>query len=326
MRVVMAKIVSAGLLGFSEATAHIHSGKLVAFGTETVYGLGGNAVDGEAVARIFRAKGRPSFNPLISHVPQADIAFGLGKPTPLAQMLAAAFWPGPMTLVLEQRENCPISSLATSGLDSIALRVPGSELARAFLQEVSLPVAAPSANRSGRISPTRADHVQDELGAEADIAMILDMGPCVEGLESTVIDARGQKPVILRPGSVTAEMIRDLTGVQLEKAGHDIVSPGQLASHYAPRTPVALNQSTPKENDAWIGFGDAPQGKAHAVFSFSEKGDLIEAAASLYDTLRQADAAGAKRIAIAPIPAEGIGTAINDRLSRAAAGSLALSD
>jgi len=322
----MAETVSAEPSRFSEAAAHIRSGKLVAFGTETVYGLGGNAVDGEAVARIFRAKGRPSFNPLISHVPCADIAFSLGIPTALAEMLASAFWPGPMTLVLEQRENCPVSSLATSGLDSIALRVPGSAPARAFLNEVALPVAAPSANRSGRISPTRADHVQEELGDIADLALILDTGPCEQGLESTVIDARGQKPVILRPGSVTAEMIRDITGVELEKAGGDVLSPGQLASHYAPRTPLVLNQSAPQESDAWIGFGRSENKRAHAVFSFSEKGDLIEAAARLYDTLRKADAAGAERIAIAPIPSGGIGTAINDRLSRAAADTTALSD
>jgi len=326
MRVVMAETVNAEPARFSEAAAHIRSGKLVAFGTETVYGLGGNAVDGEAVARIFRAKGRPSFNPLISHVPEAEIAFSLGVPTGLAETLASAFWPGPMTLVLGQRDNCPVSSLATSGLDSIALRVPGSALAGAFLREVALPVAAPSANRSGRISPTRADHVQEELGDIADLALILDTGACVEGLESTVIDARGQKPVILRPGSVTAEMIRDVTGTDLENAGDDVLSPGQLTSHYAPRTPLVLNQHAPQESDAWIGFGSTEHIRAHAAFTFSEHGDLIEAAACLYDILRQADAAGAERIAIAPIPSGGIGTAINDRLSRAAADTAALSD
>jgi len=326
MRVVMAETVNAEPARFSEAAGYIRSGKLVAFGTETVYGLGGNAVDGEAVARIFRAKGRPSFNPLISHVPEAEIAFSLGVPTALAETLASAFWPGPMTLVLGQRDNCPISSLATCGLDSIALRVPGSPLARAFLREVALPVAAPSANRSGRISPTRADHVEEELGNIADLALILDTGACVEGLESTVIDARGQKPVILRPGSVTAEMIRDVTGTDLEKAGDDVLSPGQLTSHYAPRTPLVLNQHAPQESDAWIGFGSTEHIRAHAVFSFSEQGDLIEAAARLYDILRQADAAGAERIAIAPVPSGGIGTAIIDRLSRAAADTAALSD
>ncbi|XDZ64789.1 L-threonylcarbamoyladenylate synthase [Alphaproteobacteria bacterium LSUCC0684] len=322
----MAEIVRAGPENLGKAAAYLRSGQLVAFGTETVYGLGGNATDGEAVARIFKAKGRPAFNPLISHLPDVEAAFGLGRPTPLAETLAAAFWPGPMTLVLDQREGCPVSPLATSGLDSIALRVPGAAQARAFLHEAAMPVAAPSANRSGRISPTRALHVADELGDAPELALILDTGPCIEGLESTVIDARGNAPVILRPGSVTAEMIKEVTGLEIHAPGEDILSPGQLASHYAPRTPVALNQPEPKETDAWIGFGEHHAGRARAMFSFSETGDLIEAAARLYDILRQADAAGAERIAIAPIPQGGIGTAINDRLARAAADTAPLSD
>jgi len=322
----MAEILPALPENFHRAVAYLRSGQLVAFGTETVYGLGGNATDGEAVARIFRAKGRPAFNPLISHLPTVEAAFELSKPTPLAETLAAAFWPGPMTLVLDQRVGCPVSTLATSGLDSIALRVPGTEEARAFLHEAAMPVAAPSANRSGRISPTRALHVADDLGQVPELALILDTGACIEGLESTVIDARSERPVILRPGSVTAEMIEDATGLEITAPGGDILSPGQLASHYAPRTPVALNQLEPKESDAWIGFGAIQTRGARAMFSFSETGDLIEAASRLYDILRQADAAGAERIAIAPIPYGGIGTAINDRLSRAAADTNPLSD
>jgi len=315
----MARISRASTLSIAEAADHIRASRLVAFGTETVYGLGGNAVDGEAVARIFKAKGRPSFNPLISHLPSTDAAFSLGQPTKLAATLAEAFWPGPMTLVLAQRDGCPVSSLATSGLDSLALRVPAAELARAFLAAAAVPVAAPSANISGRISPTRARHVADDLGDAPDLALILDTGPCMEGLESTVIDARRDRPVILRPGSITAAMIEAATGLPIAASGTDILSPGQLASHYAPRSPVVINCTAPQETDAWIGFGQSVAGKVQAAFSLSETGNMVEAAARLYDVLRQADETGAVRIAVAPIPTDGIGLAINDRLARAAA-------
>ena len=306
----------------TEAASLIRDGRLVAFGTETVYGLGGNALDGQAVARIFAAKSRPGFNPLISHVADSKTVFETGKETPLARILADHFWPGPMTLVLDQQPDCPISTLATSGLDSVALRVPANTHARAFLAEAGVPVAAPSANRSGRISPTRAGHVLEELGGNADLAMILDCGAAEGGLESTVIDARGAVPVILRPGSITDTMIEDATGIipgnPSVKDSHGIISPGQMESHYAPATPLMLNQNDAGEDTVWIGFGDADAPLCRHAFNLSPRGDLIEAAASLYDLLRQADRIGAVAIAVAPVPHGGIGTAINDRLNRAA--------
>ena len=312
----MAKITSADIDTLTEAGEAVAKGQLVAFGTETVYGLGGDATNPEAVAKIFAAKGRPSFNPLISHIDSTNNAFDLGEPTLMAQQLADDYWPGPMTLILNKTAHCPVHDLATAGLDSIALRVPSKTEARIFLQAAGRPVAAPSANRSGRISPTRAQHVMDELGACDDLAMILDMGAAEEGLESTVIDARGEAPVILRPGSITATMIACSTGLRPIAPSKDIISPGQLASHYAPSKPVVLDAVSAKEGDIVIGFGAHGQ---DAVFNLSPKGDLTEAAANLYDLLRAADAEAGKRIAIAPIPEEGLGIAILDRLRRAAA-------
>lgn len=317
----MTKIWPATPATLEDAAQLIHAGKLVAFGTETVYGLGGNANDGEAVARIFAAKGRPSFNPLISHVPDAIAAFQLGASTRLAAQLAEAFWPGPMSLVLAQQPDCTVSPLATSGLNSIALRVPASAEARQFLSAVRTPVAAPSANRSGRISPTRATHVADELNDAPELALILDTGPCTAGLESTVIDARGEVPVILRPGSITAAMIAEATGVEPGLPSGKIISPGQMESHYAPSVPVILDQLDAAPDIAFIGFGDTIAPAAKANFNLSPGGDLIEAAALLYQLLREADASGARAIAVAPVPAQGIGAAINDRLARAAKGS-----
>ena len=314
----------------SEAAGLIRAGGLVAFGTETVYGLGGDATNGEAVARIFAAKGRPAFNPLICHLPDAESALRLGKPTRLAEDLAQSFWPGPVTLVLDRADSCPVDELATSGLASIALRVPAAAPARELLTEASVPVAAPSANRSGRISPTRAGHVEEELGGSEHLALILDCGPSEGGLESTVIDARGEAPAVLRPGTVTAAMIRDEAGVEAtvpgpgtagEGGGGDPempVSPGQLESHYAPATPLLLDRNEAGKDGVWIGFGPAPASPCRKAFNLSARGDLIEAAANLYAVMREADAVGAVSISVAPIPHEGLGAAINDRLARAA--------
>ena len=306
------------------AAEAVRSGRLVAFGTETVYGLGGDATNAEAVARIFDTKGRPAFNPLISHLPDAASALKLGKATPLARTLAGRFWPGPMTLVLDKAAGCPVADLATSGLASIALRVPAAETARAFLKAAGGPVAAPSANRSGRISPTRASHVEDELGGAEHLALILDTGPAENGLESTVVDARGEVPAILRPGGITNEMVRDATGLDPDTDGGQTgqpVSPGLMESHYAPATPLLLEQGRAGKDDVWIGFGGGPAPACREAFNLSPGGDLVEAAANLYAVMRQADAIGAAAIAVAPITRNGLGLAINDRLSRAAAAS-----
>ena len=296
------------------AAKAIKAGQLVAFGTETVYGLGGNACDDHAVARIFAAKGRPSFNPLISHVPDVDTAFQYGLETPLARKLADQFWPGPMTLIMAKPDQSSVSDLATAGLDSIAIRVPAKPHARAFLASCGCPVAAPSANRSGRISPTLASHVAEELGQADELAFILEFGAAEDGLESTVIDARGDQAIILRPGSITQDMLAEITSVVTMGKDSGIISPGQLESHYAPEKPVILNVTSPEDADIHIGFGDSD-----SHLSLSPKGDLTEAAANLYHCLREADKHDGKRISIAPIPHQGLGVAINDRLTRAAA-------
>ncbi len=317
----MTKITSPTESAIEAAAKAIAKGHLVAFGTETVYGLGGDGRNPEAVAKIFAAKGRPRFNPLISHIAGAETAFALGSKTAIAEKLAANFWPGAMTLVLDKTPNSPLCDLATAGLNSVALRVPSQSQALKFLAAADCPIAAPSANRSGRISPTRATHVWDELGGCEDLDYILDMGAATGGLESTVIDARGKKPVILRAGAITADMITAATGLEIDHhQGGAIISPGQTTSHYAPSKPMLLNQCQAGSDDIWIGFGDvdanSPDGN---VLNLSLAGDMIEAAANFYDMLRRADAMEGRRIVIAPIPDEGIGIAINDRLRRAAA-------
>lgn len=300
----------------ADAADLLLAGELVAFPTETVYGLGALASNSGAIARLYQTKGRPAFNPLIAHISDAEAAFRLGKPTQLAETLAAAFWPGPLTLVLEKKPDCPVSQLATAGLDSIALRVPANPLARQLLAQLGAPIVAPSANPSGQLSPSTADHVAAGLGGE--VRLILDGGPCEKGLESTIIDARSDRPVILRPGPVTAEMLTALG--QPSSPGQPIssgqpISPGQLASHYAPQKPLRLNAITAQQGEWLIGFGRlAPA----CDVTLSESGDLTEAAARLFDLLHAADAADCQRIAIAPIPEDGLGAAINDRLRRAA--------
>ncbi|MBT6138779.1 MAG: threonylcarbamoyl-AMP synthase [Rhodospirillaceae bacterium] len=301
----------------AEAAALLRAGELVAFATETVYGLGADATNGEAVARIFEAKRRPSFNPLISHLADAEAAFALGQFTGAAKRLAMEFWPGPLTIVVARSETCPIAELACAGLDTVALRVPAHPIARQLLVATGRPVAAPSANRSGRISPTRAEHVASELGSE--VAMILDGGACEIGLESTVVDATGERPVLLRPGSVTAEMLEAAVGPLGTRAeGAAINSPGLLHSHYAPGLPVRLEAGAPLPGEAYLGFGGL-LGGGEIALDLSPSRDLREAAANLFAMLRALDRPDLSGIAVAPIPMSGLGSAINDRLRRAAA-------
>ncbi len=307
----------------NEAAAILRGGGLVAFPTETVYGLGGDATSGRAVAAIFAAKGRPAFNPLIVHVADVDAASRLAQMTPLARRLAAAFWPGPLTLVLAKQPGCPIADLATAGLDTIAVRVPAHPIARALLQAAALPIAAPSANRSGHVSPTTAAHVDADLGAK--VAIILDGGATPVGLESTVVDATGDTPVILRPGGVTRADIARATGGTVEVAGGEETSrpasPGMLARHYAPATKLRLDARDVAHGEALLAFGAPVPQHSGPMINLSPGGDLVEAAVNLFSALRTLDAAGATAIAVTPIPNTGLGEAINDRLRRAARSS-----
>lgn len=305
----------------ASAAGHLRAGRLVAFPTETVYGLGADATNGRAVARIFAAKSRPRFNPLIVHVLDAATAATHVVFTPLAHRLADAFWPGPLTLVLDKRDTSPLSDLVTGGLSSVAVRAPSHPIARALLTATDRPLAAPSANRSGRISPTLAAHVEAEFGDE--LAMILDGGPTAHGLESTILDARGEAPVLLRPGAVTVEAIEAALGVKIVRCSPDAErpnAPGQLTSHYAPRAGVRLEAHDIRPGEALLAFGPTPLPTQRGpVINLSPAGDLAEAAANLFAALRDLDASGAEAIAVMPIPAEGLGEAINDRLRRAAA-------
>jgi L-threonylcarbamoyladenylate synthase len=313
--------------GIARAATLLREGGLVAFGTETVYGLGGDATNGIAVAAIFAAKGRPHFNPLICHYPDATAAFRHVQPTKQAERLAAAFWPGPLTLVLNRRATCPVDQLAGAGLDSLAVRVPAHPTALALLHAVGRPIAAPSANRSGSVSPTCAAHVLADLGGR--ISAILDCGPAQVGLESAVLDLTGRQPFLLRPGGVPGEALeavvgslgRGLTPLQAE-AARGLRSPGLLVSHYAPTLPVRLGALRPRPGEGLLAFGAAPAGEG-PVWNLSESGDLIEAASRLFAGLRwldsQAISCGLTGIAAMAVPDHGLGQAINDRLQRAAA-------
>ncbi|MEZ0167728.1 L-threonylcarbamoyladenylate synthase [Microvirga sp. TS319] len=309
--------------GLMEAAAILRRGDLVAFPTETVYGLGADATNAEAVAGIYAAKERPSFNPLISHVDSFDAARVHGVFDETAWKLAEAFWPGPLTLVVPVASTCTVSDLARAGLDSVGLRVPSHPLAHALLKATGRPVAAPSANRSGRVSPTDADHVLGDL--EGRIDAVLDGGATDVGVESTIVACLGGTPRLLRPGGVPSEAIEALLGRRLEsgsEAGKNPVAPGMLASHYAPRAQVRLNATEVRPGEAALLFGATPlqdSGQAKAQLNLSENGDLKEAAAHLFSYLRQLDASGVKTIAVAPVPETGLGEAINDRLRRAAA-------
>ena len=303
----------------AQAAAILRAGGLVAFPTETVYGLGADATNGLAVASLYAAKGRPSFNPLIVHVPEAAAAAAIATMTPLGKTLAAVFWPGPLTLVLARRPNRIIADLATAGLDTIAVRVPAHPIAQALLRAADLPIAAPSANRSGRVSPTTAAHVAADLADH--VQMILDGGPTKVGLESTVVDVTGTDPVILRLGAVTVEDIARITGKPARIAAADDnapASPGMLTRHYAPAARLRLNAHDVSAGEALLAFGpNAPQ-HAGATLNLSLTGDLAEAAANLFAALRDLDASGATAIVVMPIPSHGLGAAINDRLTRAA--------
>jgi L-threonylcarbamoyladenylate synthase len=311
-----------------QAAQSLAAGELVILPTETVYGLGGDARNSKTIAAIFAAKGRPLFNPLIVHVPDTDTVRRLVEVTPLAEKLSAAFWPGALTLVLMRKDPSELCDLVSAGLETVAIRVPGHAGTRAVLEAAGCPVAAPSANRSGRISPTTAEAAADELGDA--VAFILDGGPCSVGLESTVIDAAGDTPVLLREGGVSREAIEAVCGcaVALPTKDSPKASPGMLARHYAPQTPLVLaspdmmQDTMPQPGDAVLTLGP-PQAAhltvAHCVESLSDTGDLTEAAANLYSAMRRLDASGARRILAHRVPETGLGRAINDRLQRAAA-------
>jgi len=311
-------VVPATEEAIGQAAQALARGEIVAFPTETVYGLGANALDGRAVAKVFAAKARPRFNPLIVHVPDLATAERYAVFDATAQKLAETFWPGPLSLVLPKRKDCGIAELVTAGLDTIALRAPNHPVAQALLAAAKLPLAAPSANRSGRISPTTASHADAELGVLP--AMILDGGACARGIESTVVRVEGDKTVILRLGAVPREQIEAVLGQTIPLAKEDaaIASPGQLERHYAPDTPLRLGATNIRPGEALLAFGpNAPQG-ALTTINLSASGDLQEAAANLFASLRTLDESGAKAIAVMPIPDHGLGEAINDRLRRAA--------
>ena len=313
------KLLTADPAGIAEAAALLRAGGLVGLPTETVYGLAADATSGTAVAGIYAAKERPSFNPLISHLPDLASARRQGLFNADALALAQAFWPGPLTLVVPAAPGCTVSDLARAGLPSVALRVPAHPVARAVLAAADRPVAAPSANRSGRISATSAAHVLADLDGRIDA--VLDAGPTEVGVESTIVACLDGAPKLLRPGGVPRAAIERLLGRPLAlagEAGHAPISPGLLASHYAPAAKVRLDADAPRDGEAWLGFGPERDGHPFSL-NLSPRGDLREAASHLFGHLRQLDAAGPATIAVARIPEEGLGEAINDRLRRAAA-------
>lgn len=313
--------------GIAEAARRLRQGRLVAFPTETVYGLGADATSETAVAQVFAAKGRPHFNPLIVHTATDEEAFSLALADARAERLAASLWPGPLTLVLPCHPRCPVALLARAGLETVALRVPAHPVALALLRAAGVPIAAPSANRSGEVSPTTAAHVREGLTGRIDA--VLDGGSCSVGVESSVVDLTGPVPVLLRPGGATLEAIEAVIGpvaLPMDQATAEsprtLRSPGLLLSHYAPVLPVRLDAVSVAQDEALLAFGaGAPE--APLAFNLSERGDLTEAAARLFAGLRRLDAEGRsrglRRIAVMPVPSRGLGLAINDRLKRAAA-------
>jgi L-threonylcarbamoyladenylate synthase len=296
------------------ALAALRAGALVIMPTETVYGLAADAGDPAAVAALFTAKGRPRFNPLIAHVASLEAAAAVARLEAPARALARRFWPGPLTLVAPIADAGAVCDLARAGLDTVAVRVPAHPMARALIAGFGRPIVAPSANRSGRPSPTTLADAQDEVGAHA--AAWLDGGPCAAGLESTVVSILDGRASLLRPGPVTRAQIEAVVGPLTEAGGDGRRSPGRLARHYAPTAPMRLEAESPGPGEAYLAFGPAPQGPL--VFRLSAGGDLAEAAANLYSMLRRADALCPAAIAVAPVPNEGLGEAINDRLLRAA--------
>jgi len=302
------------------AVSLLRQGELVAFPTETVYGLGGDATSEAAVAAIFAAKERPQFNPLIVHVPDLAAAETLAAFDGRARRIARKFWPGPLTLVLKRAQDCPVALLACAGLDTLALRVPAHPLAQKLLRAAGLPLAAPSANRSGHVSPTTSAHVMEELGGR--IAAVLDGGPCPIGIESTILDLSGEKPLLLRPGGAALEELEKILGRPIARAqgGAQPRAPGMLERHYAPSLPLRLNAAGVAKTEALIAFGPEPLLGAARCISLSPTGDLQEAASRLFAALRALDNPAFSAIAVMPIPEWGLGLAINDRLARAARG------
>ncbi len=321
------RVIKADAGAIETAAETLAAGGLVAFPTETVYGLGADATNGQAIARLYAAKGRPSFNPLIAHVADISAARRLARFDAAAERLAVAFWPGPLTLVLPKTPDCPVADLATAGLDSIAVRVPAHPVARGLLAAFGKPVVAPSANRSGHISPTTAAHVLADLRGRIDL--VVDGGPTPVGVESSIV-ACLEEPVLLRPGGLARGVIEGVLGHALGEpphmdptdAGEMPLAPGMLASHYAPKTRLRLDAGTVAPHEALLAFGPKPPAGADhaaAALNLSPGGDLVEAAANLFSHLRALDACGATTIAVMPVPHEGLGEAVNDRLHRAAA-------
>jgi len=312
------RVLKASSDAIAAAAASLRAGGLVAFPTETVYGLGADAGNGEAIARLYAAKGRPAFNPLIAHVADVEAARRLAVFDDAALLLAAAFWPGPLTLVLPKRPDCGVADLALAGLDSVAVRVPAHPVAAALLKAFNGPVVAPSANRSGHVSPTDAAHVLADLRGRID--MVIDAGPCAVGVESTIVSCLGE-PTLLRPGGLPREDIERALGRALvvpPVTDDAPLAPGMLSSHYAPKARLRLDASAPRADEALLAFGPAPAFSG-TTLNLSARGDLIEAATNLFSHLRALDACGATTIAVMPVPHDGLGEAINDRLARAAA-------
>ncbi|MEW2382412.1 L-threonylcarbamoyladenylate synthase [Micromonospora sp. NPDC047707] len=309
--------------GIAEAASVLRTGGLVAFPTETVYGLGANALDARAVARIFEAKARPSFDPLITHLAEAaELEKLVGSVPAAVAALAERFWPGPLTLIVDRPAVIP--PIVTSGLETMAVRVPDHDAARALIAAAGVPVAAPSANRFGQLSPTRAEHVVRGLSAAVDV--VLDGGPARCGIESTIVDVRGDQPVVLRLGALPVESLEEAVGPVVVRPGSSgqPVAPGALAAHYAPRTPLrVVSGAEPAAGDGarrgYLAFRDRPAGDWAEVAVLSAGGDLTEAAARLFDALHRLDSTGVTEIVAEPVPDVGVGRAINDRLRRAAA-------
>lgn len=330
----MTRIITANDAAIAEAAAVLKAGGLVGMPTETVYGLAGNALDGAAIAKIFEAKGRPQFNPLIVHFAEGVDAEDYVLMDERSRALASKFWPGPLTMILPKVKDCHVSELASAGLPTLAVRVPGHDVARKLIKMAGVPVAAPSANVSGTISPTTPKHVADSLGDKVD--MILAAGACAVGLESTVLDLSGEAPVILRPGVVSAQDIEAVIGGRVEyelEAAEKPKSPGQLLRHYAPSIPLRLNAVDVDPGEALLAFGQERFMAVRGVGgvkdmaeemkrNLSESGDLHEAAANLFAFLKVLEVSGASRIAVMNIPDTGLGIAINDRLKRAAAAGI----
>lgn len=321
------QILPASEAAVAKAAQCLKAGGLVAFPTETVYGLGADASNAIAIARLYEAKGRPSFNPLIAHVGDFEAARRIALFDTTANRLAQAFWPGPLTLVLPKTKGCAVADLATAGLDTIAVRVPAHPLARGILRAFGGAVVAPSANLSGHVSPTTAAHVKSDLGGRIDL--IIDGGAVAVGLESTIVGCF-EMPILLRPGGLPREEVERVLGKPLARPPQDAgnetgqpLAPGMLASHYAPRTPVRLEARCVEEGEALLAFGPDPvpgMQAAMAAMNLSARSDLAEAAANLFGYLRALDAKGARAIAVMPLPSHGLGEAINDRLRRAAIG------